>query len=184
MIISTLLVPIAHAADAASSSGNPVAVLGLNVQLFIAQLINFGVILFILWKWVFTPVAKKLQERSDKIQKSMNDSERIAKEKQEFEIWKNKEMGETRKQAGEIITQSQLEAGKLKNQLLAETKTQQVQLVEQAKQQILQEKDMALQSAKSELADIVTEAAEKILRHKLDSAKDKELIKESLANVK
>ena len=181
--IQSIFIPVAHAQEAAQSA-SPVAVLGLNWQLFIAQLINFAIILFILWKWVFTPVAKKLQERTDKIEKAMRDANTTEKEKQEFAVWKETEMRKTRQEAGSIITAAQLDATKAKDEILKQSKEEQLKLVEQAKKQIEQEKNLQLQSAKSELADIVTSAAEKILRHKLDDKGDKELIKESLANIK
>lgn len=183
MIISELLIPIAHAQEAAANTG-VAGTLGLNVKIFLAQLVNFVIILFVLWKWVFTPVAKKLQERTDKIEKSLNDADRIAKEKQEFQTWREQEMTQARKQASEIITSSQTEAQKLKDQMLSETKAGQAQLVEQAKQQITQEKQKALQEAKGEIADLVTGAAEKILKEKLTSEKDQKFIKETLHSIK
>lgn len=182
--ISQLIVPVARAAEeAGAEGGSAVSVLGLNAKIFIAQLVNFSVILFVLWKWVFTPVAKRLQDRTEKIEKSLNDVDRINKEKQDFERWKNEEMSKARKESGAVITQSQSEALKIKEQIANETKQQQAQLVEQAKQQIQQEKTQALQSAKAELADIVTQAAEKILREKLTTDKDQKLIKDSLTNL-
>ena len=83
--ISHILIPVAHAQEAAQST-SPVAVLGLNLKQFIGQLVTFLLALFVLWKWALTPVAKKLTERTDKIEKAMNDADRITKEKQEFEI--------------------------------------------------------------------------------------------------
>ena len=180
--IQPLIIPIAHAQETAQST-SPVAVLGLNLNLFIAQLVNFAVILFILWKWVFTPVAKKLQERTDRIEKAMATANSTEKEKQEFVKWKEAEMTKVRTQSSAIITAAESHAIQAKDAVIKQTKEDQEKLVEQAKKQIEQEKNMQLQAAKSELADIVTQAAEKILRQKLDSAKDKELIKESLKSI-
>jgi F-type H+-transporting ATPase subunit b len=171
-------------AQAASQSSSPVAVLGLNAKLFLAQLINFAIVLFILWKWVFTPVAKKLQERTDRIEKSMNDADRIAKEKKEFEQWRQAELSKARKEASEIVDKSQTEALKVKDELLKQAKEDQQKIVDQSRKQIEQEKQQALQSAKADLADIVTDATEKILRKKLDLKTDQQLVKESLADIK
>lgn len=179
----SFFIHIAHAAEEVAQPTSPVAVLGLNWQLFIAQLINFGVILFILWKWVFTPVAKKLQERTDKIEKAIKDAGSTEKEKQEFAVWKEEEIKKARQQAGEVIAQAQKDAITAKDEIMAQAKTEQVKLVEQSKAQIMAEKEQQMQVAKAELADMVTGVAEKILRHKLDGAKDKELIKDSLKSI-
>lgn len=180
------LIPIAHAAEevahAAEQSGIA-ATFGIDWMKFAAQLLNFGIVLFVLWKWVFGPVAKKLEERTAKIEKSLSDADRITKEKQDFEAWRNQEMSKARQEAGAIVSQSQIDSNKVKDEVLTQTKQEQQKLVEQTKKQIQQEKTLALQSAKTELADIITTATEKILRQKLDEKKDKELISESLKNI-
>lgn len=175
-----ILIPVARAAEEPAGG---IASLGVNLKLFIAQLINFGILLFVLWKFAFTPVSKKLSERADKIEKSLNDADRIAKEKQEFQAWREQEMSKARAEASAIVTAAQTEAGKAKQQVLSETKQQQEKLVSEAKQQIENEKTRQLSEAKSELANMITTASEKILRKKLDSKADQELIKESLKNI-
>ena len=186
--ISQILIPIARAAEEVvhevaateAASGGVAGTLGINLTYFIGQLITFSVVLLILWKFVFTPVAKKLTERTEKIEKAMRDAASTEKEKQEFEKWKAEQMVNARHEASVIINKAQDEANKLKDQTLVITKNDQEKLIAQAKAQIEQEKNQALQSAKSELADLVTNASEKILRHKLDAHKDQELVKESL----
>jgi F-type H+-transporting ATPase subunit b len=170
---------VAHEAASTGVAGT----LGLNLTYFIGQLITFSIVLFVLWKWVFTPVAQKLTERTEKIEKAMSDASSIAREKQEFEAWRNEQMSGARKEAAAIVTEAQKEANHAKDQTLLITKKDQEKIVAQAKAQIEQEKNQALQSAKSELADLVTNATEKILRHKLDAHKDQELVKETLKNI-
>ncbi len=187
MIITEFFIPIAHAAQEVAgevATQGVAGTLGLNITYFIGQLLTFSVVLVVLWKFVFNPVAKKLTERTEKIEKSLNDATRIEKEKQEFEIWKNQEMSKARLEASTIITLAQTEAGKARQQILDQTKHDQQKLVDQAKSQIESEKNQQLQAAKSELANIITTATEKILRKKLDSKADQELIKVSLTNIK
>ncbi len=177
---------IAHAATEAAAetnNGGALGALGINLKLFIAQLINFAVVLLVLWKWVFKPVAKKLQERTDRIEKAMNDAASTSKEKEEFGKWKNEQIVNTRHEASVIIHQAQTDAGKVKEEILQKAKEEQQKLVEQAKAQIQQEKTQTITEAKSELADLVTNAAEKILRSKLDGSKDKQLIQDSLKEI-
>jgi len=179
-------IPLAHAAEAVAAAeveSGILGKLGIDLKLFIAQLINFAIVLLVLWKWVFIPVSKKLQERTDKIEKSLNDAERITREKQEFENWRQQELTKARQEASSIVTTAQADAVKAKDQILQQTKEDQQKLIEQAKMHIEQEKTAQLQSAKNELADLVTNATEKILRSKLDPKKDAELIKESLKSI-
>ena len=177
-----IIIPIARAAEEAQNTG-VAGTLGLNATYFIGQLLTFSVLLFILWKWVFTPVAKKLTERAERVEKAMRDAASTEKEKQDFSKWKAEQMVNTRHEASIIISKAQNEAVKTKDAILLQAKEEQTKLVEQAKLQIEQEKSQALTSAKSELADLVTIASEKILRKKLDGQKDQELVKEMLKSL-
>ncbi len=182
MIFPEIFNTVAYAAEEAAKGG-VAGTLGLNLTYFIGQLITFSIVLFILWKFVFGPVAQKLQERTERVEKSMNDADRITKEKAEFEHWRQEEMNKARKEASEIVNKSQNDATKAREDILHKTKEDQQKLVDQAKQQIEQEKNQALTSAKSQLADLVINAAEKILKSKLDDKKDAELVKETLKNI-
>ncbi len=184
MNLLDIIIPVAHAAEEATAHEGGAAVLGINLKLFIAQLVNFAVVLGILWKFVFTPVARQLQARTEKIEKAMADATTTEKEKQEFAVWKQQEMTKVKTEANGIISSAQSEAGKVKEDILKQAKEEQLKLVELSKKQIEQEKAQALSSAKAELADIITTATEKILRQKLDSSKDRDLITKSLSSLK
>ena len=178
-----ILIPVAHAAEEATKDTGIAATFGVDWMKFIAQLINFAIVLFVLWKFVFTPVTKKLEERTAKIEKAMKDAASTEVEKQEFAKWKEQEMSKVRSQATGIVNEAETQATKAKDEILRKAQEDQQKIVEQAKKQILEEKTAQLQAAKGELADIITNATEKILREKLNGAKDQELIKESLKNI-
>src|SRR4051812_9569976 len=97
--IAQLMIPIAHAAEAApAESSGGIGSLGIDKVKFIAQLVNFAILLFVLWKYAFGPVGRKLEERTAKIEKALHDADRIEKEKREFEVWKNTEMAKARQE--------------------------------------------------------------------------------------
>ncbi|MBI2990166.1 MAG: F0F1 ATP synthase subunit B [Candidatus Magasanikbacteria bacterium] len=152
--------------------------LGLDLKLFIAQLINFAIVLFILWKFVFKPVASKLSERTEKIEKALKNADLMSKEKESFGVWKKQEMVETKKQAAEIIAVARVEAEGAKEQALFDTKEEQKKLVAQAKVLIEKEKDKALREAKSEIGEMVILATEKLLGQKCDEKADRKLVSE------
>jgi F-type H+-transporting ATPase subunit b len=167
-------------ANTEHSSGGVAGTLGLDAGLFIAQLVNFGIVLFILWKFVFKPVADKLQQRTDKIEKSLRDATTLEHEKTDFATWKQQEMAKTRQEASAIISEAEKQALEARQKITEETRLEQNKMVAQTRKQMEQEKAQALQSAKSELADLVTMATEKIIKEKMDEKKDRSLIQEML----
>jgi F-type H+-transporting ATPase subunit b len=181
MDFPSLFIAIAHAAEEEAANQSVAGMFGLNAKLFIAQLVNFGIVMFVLWKWVFKPVSKGLAERSSKIDKSLKDAEAITLERNEFDVKKQSELTAARHEAATIITQARQEAAQVREQLLGETKQEQQRLVEQTKLKLAEEQKVMVSGAREQVADLVINATEKILQAKLDERKDRELIKKALA---
>lgn len=160
-----------------------VTLLGLNWKLFIAQLVNFAIVLFVLWKWVFTPLGKKLQERSENIEKSIAQQADIEAQHVAAAQFRKEEAAKAQVEASAIIDRAQVAAKKAGDQILQDARKASEQLVLQTKAQLEDEKAKLLREVKEYAATLVAMATEKIIREKLDSAKDQELIKETLKNL-
>lgn len=157
-----------------------VGMFGLNWKLFLAQLLNFGIVLFVLWKWVFKPVTLGLSARTEKIENSLQEAEKIGKDRADFDSWKQEEISTVRTQATAIITQAKQAAESLKTETLKNTTDEQNRIMEQAIIRLEQEKGLMINQVKAELADIVVAATSKILKSKIDPVKDKQLIEDAL----
>lgn len=186
---STSVVNETHAADgeaahddAGSSEAEAgiVGMFGINWKLLLAQFINFAIVVFVLWKWVFKPVTSGLSARTEKIENSLKDAEKITKDRETFDSWKQGEMSVVRAEAAGILTQAKADAEALKASTLQATADEQAKLLAQAQTRLEQEKASMLTAAKAELADIVVTATSIILKEKIDSSKDKALIEDAL----
>lgn len=153
---------------------------GVNWKLFLAQLLNFSIILFVLWKWVFGPVSKTMENRRIKIEESLSDADRIALEREQLEFTKKHELAEARKEAAALITEAKKEAAKILEAAASDAKSEQVEIALKGKQQLEQEKAKAMEEIKSQAAELVVAASEKILKAKLDPKKDADLIKKAI----
>jgi len=175
-------IPVARAADA-SGSQSVTQTLGLNWKLFIAQLVNFAIVLFILWKWVFGPIGKKLSERTDRIEKSLQQAKEIEEKHKQAEMDRVKQIEHARKEANVIIEKAQTAANQSKEQILTEAKQISEKMLAQTKQQLADEKNKLLREVREEAANLVVMATEKLLREKIDPKKDEQIIKESLKEI-
>lgn len=182
MFVATAGIALAAEPSAATESANQgvVGMFGLNWKLFAAQLVNFSIVVAVLWIWVFKPVTKGLSDRTDKIEGSLAEAERIMKDRADFDSWKQGEISTVRTEATAIISQAKQSAEELKANTLKTTADEQNRLIEQTKARLEQEKGLMIQQAKTELADIVVDATSKILKAKIDPVKDKQLIDEAL----
>lgn len=166
----------AHAAEETGIAG----MFGISWKLFLAQLINFGIVLLVLWKWVFGPVSKAMQARADRINKSLADAGTIEYEKGQLEQTKKEVIAEARKEAAGIVASAQNEAEKVKTEILQSAKDEQAKVLDHTKKQLAMETEKAVQNAKGEIANLVVTATETILQEKIDAKKDQGLIAKAL----
>ncbi|MBX4187176.1 MAG: F0F1 ATP synthase subunit B [Candidatus Doudnabacteria bacterium] len=175
---------VASEAAAQKASGGVLGTLGINWKLFLAQLVNFGIVLFVFWRWIVKPLGTTLTQRQERIESGLKNADRMDAEKKKFEEWKIGEMRKVRNEADNILRTTTDTANKIKQETIVEAQHQANKLLDQAKANIDSEKNQMLKEVKQEIATLVVTASEKILRHKLDPKKDHELINESLKGVK
>ncbi|OGY74465.1 MAG: ATP synthase F0 subunit B [Candidatus Jacksonbacteria bacterium RIFOXYA2_FULL_43_12] len=179
-------ISVVHAAEEtneATKSTNVVELLGINWKLFIAQLINFGVILLVLWKWVLTPLTNALKSRAQKIDESLKEAEKIKEQMAGLEIFKNEQKELAKKDYAEVLHQATTQAAAMRQETLTEAKKQASALMTDAEARIKVEERKMIAEVKTELADLVISATERIIAEKLDKNKDAALISESLKQV-
>ena len=155
--------------------------LGIDWKLLIAQIVNFLVLLFVLWKFAYGPIVAMLENRQKKIEKGLADAEEARKKLEESEIRQKEILKKARTEAKEIVEKAHLQAEKTKNLILAEAKRQQEHVVEAMKLQLDQEREKTVWEIKSEIGELVAAAAEKVIGEKMDDKKDKELVEKAVS---
>lgn len=166
------------------AAGGVLGTLGLNWKLFLAQLVNFSIVLFVFWKWIVKPLGKTLTDRQERIEKGLKYSEAMESEKKKFEDWKLTEMKKIRNESDNILRVTTDTANQIKQETIVDAQHQANKIIEQAKINIESEKVQMIKEAKEELSTLVVAASEKILHGKLDPKKDHELINESMKGLK
>ena len=172
-----------EAAHAAEASGGPLGTFGVNWKLFVAQLVNFGIVLFVFWRWVVKPLGRTLEARQAKIESGLKNARAMEEERKALEEQKVLEMKRVRAEAEGIIKTATETAEKIKSDTIASAHGQAEKLIQQTKASLAQEREKIVSEVKSQVADLVVAATERVLAEKLDSARDRELIKDSLNKV-
>lgn len=161
-----------------------IGTLGLNWKLFLGQLINFSIILFILWRWVFKPIASALEGRRLKIEQSLKQAEDIKQRIAEFENTKEQELKKAKGEGDKILKDALSLALEVKQETLSQAKVEAGRIMIHARETIEAEKHQMLKEVRGEISSLTVLATEKILREKLDSEKDKALIQDVLKIIK
>ncbi|MFA6146332.1 MAG: F0F1 ATP synthase subunit B [Patescibacteria group bacterium] len=155
-----------------------VSIFHIDFKLFLAQLINFAIIFFVLYKFAFKPIAKIMEERTVTIEKSLNDAKEVEKKLAETNLEQTKILNGAKKDALAIVESANQSAEINKQKLIEKTKLEVAAIFESEKAKITQEKEESLKDIKREMADLVVLAVEKVLKEKMTDVKDKKIIED------
>ena len=152
----------------------------IDWKILIAQLVNFTIVVFVLWFFALKPLAKKMQDRTVRIEDGLRQAEEIGQQLQEGEKERQDAFVTAKKEAQAIMQKVKEDAEKERVILSEKATVQAQQILVAAQEQIQREQKKAKEELKGEISGLVILAAEKILREKLDQEKDEQLAKKIL----
>lgn len=94
----------------------------INFTQVLFQIVNFGVIFWVLTKYLYKPVLKLLSDRRDKINAGLAAAEKNLKSEKDSENEKKVILAKARKEASEIIKDATLESKKQSEGIIKEAK--------------------------------------------------------------
>jgi len=156
----------------------------IDWKLLIAQIVNFGIVLGVLWYFALKPLMKVMNKRSQDIEQSLKDAKEIEKKLAEADHSKDKTITEAKKEAQIIMEKTAKDAEKMKDQKLAETRQEMEKLADKTKKDLALEKEKIVEEAKHEVAGLIVTASSKIVGKNLDDDSNKKIIEETVKQVK
>ncbi|MBI4993154.1 MAG: F0F1 ATP synthase subunit B [Candidatus Magasanikbacteria bacterium] len=175
--------PIEAEVGAAQESG-VAASLGLNGQLFAFQLLNFAIVAAIVWFLILKPLTKKLEERKNLIDESLDKTKQVDANLQMAEQKFQERIDGAKAEASKIVEKAFGEGERLTVEMKKRAQKEIELVVDQARRNIKIEKEEMIAGLKQETVNLIVAALEKILSEKVDGKKDKELIEETLKGLK
>ncbi len=157
--------------------------LGLDIKIFIAQLVNFSILIFVLWRFAYKPVFKILEERRQKIAKGVKDSEKAEERLKEAETEKEEIISSARKEANNIIEEAKGKAELRYQEIVTKAKTDLKIVIEDEKEKIGNERKKAIIEIKKEAVTMIAEALTKIFPEKTDEKTDIAMIEKALSEM-
>lgn len=181
------LTNIAYAAEETVPSTQEEGVLGslgINGTLFVFQLINFAIVVAVLWFMILKPLTKKMSERQKMIDDSIDNAKKIETNLGMSERKYQEKIDQAKVDANKFIAKSQEESALAAEAMKEKTRKEIEILVEQARKNIKTERDESINELKLQAAELIVSAAEKILSSKIDVEKDNKIIEEAVKGMK
>ena len=154
--------------------------LGINLSSLLWHTVNFFVLLALLWRFLYKPVVRMLDERSNRIKEGMERAEAIKEQLARSNEETRLALESARKEGQAIADQASQIGEQIKAQARRDAQAEAEKILVQARQQIEQERRQAMAEARLEMASLVVAAAGKVIGRQLDDPAQHLLVEEFL----
>jgi len=154
--------------------------LGISWNGLISQFISFGLLLIVLLVLAYKPITRMLDERSNKIKESMDQTEFIKQQVAKTEQMVQEQLAQARKQGQDLVAQAAQIGERLREEARQQARQDAEAIVARARVEITTEREEAIAKLRDEFVEIAIEAAEKVINKALDRETHRQLIQETL----
>ncbi len=143
---------------------------GVNWKLLLIQGLNFGLLLLVLYQFLYKPLFALLDKRQGVIEKGLKDAEEAGREKDKVLKEKDGILASAREEGGKIAEGIRKHATAEAGEVLRGAQGKGAEIIAEAKTKAEAERDHTLRESEKEIARMAVLATEKILRNSHQSS--------------
>jgi F-type H+-transporting ATPase subunit b len=182
LVALALLLLISPALAASEGGEHSGGLINLDKSLLI-QMVNFLVLLFILWKLLYKPLVAKMEERTQAIKKSLEEAQAARAETERQRQQHTAQIQAAMAEAQSIRATALKEAGEEQRRLLEGARAEAAKLVANAKAEMEQDIRRARQQLRQEVGDLAVQIAERLIKKSLREEDHHRIVQEALSRV-
>lgn len=157
--------------------------LGINWKIFLGEIINFAILLYLLKRFVYKPLAERLESRRLKIEDGVKKSEEAEQILKLAESSKEITLSEAKKAAEGLVVKGEARAKEKAGEVLSQASQEKEKIIKKAFDEGKREIEKMRKNQQEITMEMGIAVAEKILKEKIDAQKDKNLIKTILSSL-
>ena len=159
--------------------GETIEALGIYWPKLIAQTVNFGIVLFVLWRWAYRPILALLEQRRVQIADSMANAQKIKEELAKTEAARLAILNQANLQANQLIVEARAAAVRVQ-----EVETQKAidtaeQIISKAREASALDQARMMTELKREIGRLVVETTGRVAGKVLTADDQRRLIEET-----
>ena len=154
--------------------------LGFHWQSLVVYLVNFTILLAILYAVGYKPIMRSLNQRSEGIRDSLEQTERLQKESADLQAEMERQLQQARRQGQTAIEEARVAADRFREEERQRAQQEASSFLERARVDIQRERDNAVDEVRQQFADLAITAAERVIRRSLDGDAHRDLIDQVL----
>lgn len=150
--------------------------LGIHFPTLLIYLVNFLVVLALLFAFAYKPILRMMDQRAERIRDSLEASERAQAEAASSRDAVEEQLTEARREGQRLMDQAREAADRFRADEMERARAEAEAFVERARADIQRERDAAVEEVRANFGDLAITAAERVIRRSLDRQAHEELI--------
>jgi F-type H+-transporting ATPase subunit b len=140
---------------------------------FIAELVAFVIILFVLWRYVLPLIKDMVQKRQDEVQRQVEEAQEATRKLEDAQGRFENAVQQAEEEAARIRDDARADAAGLREELIAQAEADVERMLQRGRDQLAAQRDQVVRGLRSELGGASMELAERTIRKELsdDSAR-------------
>ena len=151
--------------------------LGIDWRLLLAQTVNFLIVLGVLTAFVYRPFLALLDQRRERIRKSMDDVRAIEAQKREIDQLRIEQLKKIDEECGVLLERSRHQAERMKEEILTGAKQEVDRMLAAGRRELQDERTRVMAETQDVLASMVVALTEKILAREFGPADQQRLLR-------
>lgn len=141
-----------------------VSVFGINPGLLLVQAVNFSIVLLILWRYLYRPLARIISERQKLIETGVENARLAEEVKNKTEAERGAILVDATAEGDGIVRTASLHAKEKEEEIISNARAQEEVILRDAANKAEEIKRNARDESKADVARLAVLAAEKIMR--------------------
>ena len=140
-------------------------VFGIHWKLLTAQMVNFAIALFVLYRYAYKPIFDIIAKRQGIIAKGLEDAATAAQEMEKVQSEKGAILASAREEGGKLSESLRKQAIEQEQGIIRAAQEKSAALFAEARQKAAAESEHLMRESEKEIARMAVLASEKILRN-------------------
>lgn len=154
--------------------------LGINLPTLIVYVVNFSILLGVLYFFAYKPLLRAMDQRSARISESLAAADRAREEAASSQANIAEQLNQARREGQRLLDQAREAAERYREEEMVRARQEAEAFVERARTDIQRERDAALNELRVGFGDLAITAAERVIRRSVDRQAHSELIAQVL----
>ena len=135
---------------------------------FIAELVAFVIILFVLWRYVLPLIKNMVTKRQDEIQRQVDEANEATRKLEDAHARFDNAVQQAETEAARIRDDARADATRIREELTAQAEADVQRMLQRGQDQLAAQRDQVVRGLRADLGGVSLELAERTVRKELE----------------